>query len=536
MSQSQSHKNITHTRAAASGRATTLASLWPLLVGLITVAALFAWEGHKGLNLGDEGYLWYGVQRVMAGEVPIRDFQAYDPGRYFWSGLLMRLTGTEGIIALRYTVIIWQAAALAAALGWLAIANRRSNFVFVLICALTLATWMVPRHKLFDIAISIALVCAFTSWLKKPSLGNHLVAGVLVGLAAYFGRNHGIYGVMAAFGIFAYLALRCEDWSLWRRGLAMFIVGGFLGYMPMFVTLALAPGFTSAFVDSIRFLFEVKATNLPLPVPWPWLVHVSGVPLTNALRDIAIGLFFVGIVAFAFLSVIYVLACRWRKRPVSPLVAACAFCSVPYAHYAFSRADSWHLAQGIFPALIGLLAVAATMKAPSRLAIYIPLCALSLFATMPMHPGWQCLEQEQCTKIASGPDTLWVDKQVANDVDLLHRLRNDFASKGQSFFVTPFQPGAYAVLGAKAPTWEIYTAWPRDERFQNEEIARLYAAKPGFLLISDAALDGREELRYRNTHPLMDRYVRDNYLLVDGYTQDPSYRIYRAKDTMQSPH
>lgn len=536
MSQSQHPKIVTRAHAVTSERPSIFTSLWPLLIGLVTVAALFAWEGHKGLNLGDEGYLWYGVQRVMAGEIPIRDFQAYDPGRYFWSGWLMRLTGREGIIALRYTVIIWQAAALAAALGWLAVVNRRSNFAFVLICALTLVAWMVPRHKLFDIAISIALVCAFTSWLKKPSLGNHLLAGAFVGLAAYFGRNHGIYGVMAAAGIFAYLALRCEDWSLWRRGLAMFIVGGFLGYTPMFVTLALAPGFTPAFIDSIRFLFEVKATNLPLPVPWPWLTHVSGAPLADALRGITIGLFFVGITVFAFLSVIYVLACRWRKRPISPLVVACAFCSVPYAHYAFSRADSWHLAQGIFPALIGLLAVAASMKTSSRLAICAPLCALSLFATMPMHPGWQCLEQERCAKLTSGPDTLWVDKQAANDVNLLHRLRDDFAPNGQSFFVTPFQPGAYAVLGAKAPTWEIYTAWPRDERFQNEEIARLYAAKPGFLLISDAALDGREELRFRNTHPLIDRYVHDNYLPVNGYAQDPAYRIYKAKDTMRSSH
>jgi len=515
------------------GPASVNAQLWPMLVGLVAAAALFAWEGHKGLNLGDEGYLWYGVQRVMAGEIPIRDFQAYDPGRYFWSALLMRLTGTEGIVALRYTVIAWQVATLAAALGWLAAINRRGNFVFVLICALTLVAWMVPRHKLFDIAISIALVCVFTNWLKKPSLANHLIAGAAVGLAAYFGRNHGIYGAMASVGIFAYLALHCEDWSLWRRGLAMFIVGGVLGYLPMLVTLVLVPGFTSAFIESIRFLFEVKATNLPLPVPWPWLVQVSGVPLADALHGITIGLFFLAITAFACLSVIYVLICRWRRQSVSPLVVACAFCSVPYAHYAFSRADPWHLAQGIFPTLIGLLAIAATLRASRRLAICIPLCALSVLAATPMHPGWQCLGHDRCSGLTMGSDTLLVDKQTAGDIHLLRRLRHDFAPEGQSFFVTPLQPGAYAVLEAKAPTWEIYTAWPRTERFQSDEIARLSAAKPGFLLISDAALDGREELRYRVTHPLIDRYVRDNYLLVDGYTQDPNYRIYRAKDAVQ---
>ncbi len=200
------------------------------ILGLAVVAIFFAWEGRQGLSLWDEGYLWYGVQRVLAGEVPIRDFQAYDPGRYYWSAVLMRLAGSDGIMALRTTVVILQAAALATVLGWLASTHiKRGSFRYLLVCALTLVVWMVPRHKVFDIAFSIGLVCVLACWVRRPTRFNHFLAGVFVGLVAYFGRNHGVYGVLASGGIFAYLAVRCGSWTEWFRVIAMFAIGGLVG-------------------------------------------------------------------------------------------------------------------------------------------------------------------------------------------------------------------------------------------------------------------------------------------------------------------
>jgi hypothetical protein len=167
---------------------------------------------------------------------------------------------------------------------------------------------------------------------------------------------------------------------------ASWLLGVVVGYLPVLVFLAVVPGFALAFWESIRLLFEVKATNFPLPVPWPWLVPLGQLSTVGMLRGVLEGIFFIAIVVFGVLGIVWIIRQRLQNKPVFPTLIASVFLALPYAHYAYSRADIAHLAPGIPPFLIGILALLVSQPAKIKWPLATLLCGTSLLVMLPMHP------------------------------------------------------------------------------------------------------------------------------------------------------
>src|SRR5262249_39608304 len=133
-----------------------------------------------------------------------------------------------------------------------------------------LLLFMVPRNKLFESALAMAAVWAAVLLLERPSRGRHLLAGAVVGLAGFFGKNLGGYLLLAFLLLILWQRFRLavpEEPGLGERLLA-WAAGVALGALPLLLLLAFAPGFFRAYIDSILFFVQQGRTNFPLPVPW----------------------------------------------------------------------------------------------------------------------------------------------------------------------------------------------------------------------------------------------------------------------------
>lgn len=489
-------------------------SLRRLTIASVLLGFGLAWLLYRvnrafGDFFADEGYLWYGVQRVLAGEIPLRDFMSYEVGRYYLVAGLLAPFGAKGLFALRAALGVFAGGSLALCIGITGYHWKESRLLRLLPVALLFAAWLVPRHKVFDIAISAVLVLALYRLCLRPAAGRYLQFGLAVGVAAVIGQNHGVYGLLASVLAFAWLRY-VDRASVSPAWLACWAAGIVIGYLPVLLLAMFAPGFLHAEFSALHYLlFEYKGTNLPLPVPWPWRAWLHWSTIGWAQR--------VGSLGFVCVPAALVAALLWwwtrgRRlgRTGTALAAAAWAVAVPYANVAFSRADLSHLAQAMVPFLFLALAIIGSRRGAAswRWAMPFLLLLVCMPVSLALQPRLVAL-QAPVQQVEVLGDRFMVAPSTAT---LLH-LAASMPDRGPVLAV-PTYPGLDAALGERSPSWEIFPLFPRKPDFEHGEIARLQATPPSLVLVARGGVDGRQELAYPSTHPLTYGYVREHFVPV----------------------
>lgn len=488
-------------------------------VATFLTSAFFFWQGRIGLDVSDEGFLWYGTQRVLSGEVPMRDFFSYDMGRYYWSAFFMWLAQDQGVVALRAAGSVIQAVGLFLALYALQGVRKKIDFPFIVVAAFTVIVWMFPRHKYFDISMALSLI-AVLAWLcDGPTLRRYFFAGVVIGVAAIFGRNHGVYGVVGSLSVLCYLRLSHRGPSFFRGGLAL--AGGILlGYAPILLFILVDQGFAYAMWESVLFQLGTNVSTLPVPVPWPWRVSFG--------KHTLFGLAYLAVFLWGAVGAGIVLWCRFRNIKVPSLIVACAALALPYAHALSLRADTAHLAQSVYPVLLAVLCWISLQSSRVKWLLLIVLCVSSAVIMLHQQPGWSCRPHKHCPSVQVGGDELALEPRVAKIVSMFQGLIDQYAPAPATFLAVPSWSGIYAATSREAPMGDTFALQARDDAFQRREIDRIMTHDPKFAIIWDVALDDNEDLRYRSTHRLMDAYIKKNFILTDHPSLDSGFQFYLA--------
>ncbi len=480
------------------------------------VAALFLLQGRLNVNLADEGFLWYGVERTAHGAVPMRDFYAYDPGRYYFAAAFLRIFG-PGVVVLRIANAVFQVLGLWCGLRIAARAVR--SRLGLALAGVLLALWMYPRHKLYEPSLAMFAAWVGTRLLERPSLRRHAEAGAFVGLAAFFGKNHALYAG-CAFAVL--LALRWwkalprgERWRGISRDLGALVGGGVVGALPLLAMLVAVPGFATAYVSVIRGFAAAGRTNLGLPFPWPWRILSSPGPWPEKtlLVTAGIGLVLLPIVYLA--PLVRGLRARGVELTAQAAPLAAALVGVAYLHHAFARTDAFHLAQAIHPGLLVLaLWVGAASARAMKVAVTVALAAFTFAGALPEMPFVQ-------RWAASAPGDRYVETTVGVDrLSVPARTANLLAGASAAIArtpcgvlaVLPHLPGLYPALGRVSPLWDIYPIWPaageRDRRMRGElEQGRVDC------LLRDAYLSTGED-SFAANYPETEALIRRDYAPV----------------------
>jgi hypothetical protein len=219
----------------------------------------------------DEGFVASSALRVMAGEVPYRDFVSlYTPASFYLFGAIFELLGYHLYVLRGFDILL--RLALVAGMYFLArtALGRGPSLLVAGVALLNLSNFMGGGYPVIpSLALSAGAFWTLLRAVDREESGPPWVfAGALLGLATAFRHDIGGYGSLAA-GI-AVVAWTQDPVVTVRR--AAWMLGGWFAILaPMAAWLAFAGGLAQAW----QMLFVIPTTvlrdtcKLPIPPLWP---------------------------------------------------------------------------------------------------------------------------------------------------------------------------------------------------------------------------------------------------------------------------
>ena len=488
-----------------------------LSVSVVLMMASFLINAHQGLSWADEGLLWYGSQRVLAGEVPVRDFFSYDPGRYYWTAAFYSMLSDTSLRTTFLAGSIFAGLALTATLFTLEHAGMGRKWRWMLAIALCIA-FTFPRHKIYEQSLSLILACSIYWVLVNVGSAKHwCLLGLMTGFAAVMGRNHGVF-FLAGIALTVGFLLLSRRAPLRRRTIASCAAGVVIGYSPVWLLCLFSDSFFQSFWNSV---LQTAGWQLPLQIPFFWNIDLASTAPSMKWHAVAVGLICL------LIPITYCISAVWvggkhhamRATRLHLLLASFSFAGIPYLHQAFERADFGHIAQGFLPSLGALVCIGVLASRGQAAGRAIQAFSLTLLGTvvatwMPYVPYLRMSNLEAAQPGSTANFTMdgtayRIERYQASLLTRLVQLKDGCGLADGQFLAAPHFPGLYAFLHLDAPHWDSYYVYSRPLAMQQQHLENMPDIKLAFVA-PDATIDELERLKFSNTYGESLRYLEHN--------------------------
>ena len=494
------------------------------------------------LGYADEGLLWYGVIHTRMGQMPIRDFNSYDPLRYLWCAGWSFIFG-DGIIGLRRSEWLFQA--ICFIFGLLALQRVLRTTRQLVFFSVLLLFWQVWGLRYFDSCYPMLAVFFAVRLSEKQSFQRCFQAGVFAGFSVLMGLNHALYALTAFFFLMVYCFSRGVLEKPFNKFL-IFFAGIFVGCLPTFGMMLFIPNYWESYVgrffQGVHQVGTLSMDNRNL-IPWPWLLRSEKIlkqgltPCIGALRDwnlAAQGFSFVTVLVFYGFAFIGILRAKKDILYKNPLLVGSVFVGLPYLNHIFCRSDILHLGETAFPLISGLLAFSWSIYWIQKIMVGWILF-LTLFGALPLG---NLFFKITCPVGATAPyligkDKIWLICGQGRVLDQFKALVKENVPENETIFFAPAMPMLYCLTNKTSPTYQIYF-WGLDTpQMQQRTVRELRDNKVNWAVVADVDFDNREDLRFSNRYAVVCNYLKENFDVLPA-NLPAGYVFLRRKNMVES--
>ncbi len=402
-----------------------------LLTGLLFVllVLILLIKIRTGFNFYDEGFAMFGPTRILAGDIPYKDFWAiYPPGQFYAVAAIIQLFGPDLVNARIYDTLI----RILIVIGCYLLARRSASPRLALLSAVVI-TFLLASAGFYSYAIFPAMslgLWAIWAWLKYTDAGKAgylRLAGALLGTAMIIRWDIGAYGglsvLVGAYGFLLYRSfnLAAPQRQPFRLSMIFTPLGPLANlYGPMLVIALTAyalVGLQSGWKDLYEqvFYFPIALLHNVRWLSYPPLIPRDWIPDMDWLR------FYFPLFTFA-VTLVYLAISGIKKRATLDLGYFAVISLLIFGGLLFNQALSRYDMIHVTPASVLTFLLAATLgtriiptpKLPwlrfptyglliCLTALYFPSALNEQLSTLDRTPPWGCyseLPKASCTAVS----------------------------------------------------------------------------------------------------------------------------------------